>query len=62
MSAQSALDNTLREILQVVQPSPKDWTTRLQIIHELREAIESMESLRGDLCNSFMVVHSTVSR
>ncbi|XP_068315400.1 protein HESO1 [Pyrus communis] len=53
MSAQSALDNTLREILRVVQPSPKDWTTRLQIIHQLREAIESMESLRGATVEPF---------
>ncbi|TQE07213.1 hypothetical protein C1H46_007266 [Malus baccata] len=53
MSAQSALDNTLREILHVVQPLPEDWTARSQIIHELRQAIESMECLRGATVEPF---------
>lgn len=55
MSAQSTLENTLKEILRVVKPLREDWTTRLQIIDELRGAVESVESLRGDLCYNFMV-------
>ncbi|BFG22726.1 hypothetical protein CerSpe_090000 [Prunus speciosa] len=53
MSAQSALENTLKEILRVVKPLREDWTTRLQIIDELRGAVESVESLRGATVEPF---------
>ncbi|XP_020412443.1 protein HESO1 isoform X4 [Prunus persica] len=53
MSAQSTLENTLKEILRVVKPLREDWTTRLQIIDELRGAVESVESLRGATVEPF---------
>lgn len=50
MSAYSALENVLKEILQVVKPLPEDWEKRSRVIDELRRVVESVESLRGNFC------------
>lgn len=50
MSAYSALENVLKEILKVVKPLPEDWEKRFRVIGELRRAVESVESLRGNCC------------
>ncbi|XP_057475650.1 protein HESO1 [Actinidia eriantha] len=47
MSAHGTLELILRDILRVITPLREDWTTRFQIIEELRAVVQSVESLRG---------------
>ena len=37
------------EILEVLKPKQEDKATRDQVINELQEVVESMQSLRGNL-------------
>ncbi|KAF5453589.1 hypothetical protein F2P56_028486 [Juglans regia] len=53
MSAYSALENVLKEILQAVKPVPEDWEKRSRVIDELRRVVESVESLRGATVEPF---------
>jgi hypothetical protein len=57
MSSYITLEHILKEILQVVKPQQHDWSTRYQVIEELRIVLESVESLRGNLC-----FHDSVTR
>ena len=47
MSAHGTLELILRDILRVITPLREDWSTRFQIIEELRAVVQSVESLRG---------------
>ena len=49
MSANSTLEHILVEILEVLKPKQEDLATRAQVINELQEVVESVQSLRGDL-------------
>ncbi|KAK3031927.1 hypothetical protein RJ639_036723 [Escallonia herrerae] len=46
MNANNLLELTLRDILNVINPSRDDWSIRFRIIEELRDVIQSIESLR----------------
>lgn len=47
MSAYSALEPPLREILRVIIPLGEDWAVRFQIINDLKAIVGSVDSLRG---------------
>ena len=47
--ANSTLEHILVEILKVLKPKQEDKATRDQVINELQEVVESMQSLRGNL-------------
>ncbi|KAK2968542.1 hypothetical protein RJ640_009387 [Escallonia rubra] len=47
MNANNLLEFALRDILNVINPSRDDWSIRFRIIEELRDDIQSIESLRG---------------
>ncbi|XP_061995625.1 protein HESO1-like [Rosa rugosa] len=47
------MENTLREIIRVLEPLPTDRETRCQILRELQGAVESVESLRGATVEPF---------
>ncbi|KAK1572014.1 hypothetical protein Q3G72_026219 [Acer saccharum] len=53
MSDHSILEPTLKEILNVINPLREDWDIRIGIIHELRSAVQSVESLRGAIVEPF---------
>lgn len=44
------LDRVIKDILRVVEPLQDDWTARFQVINELRNVVQSIESLRGSAC------------
>ena len=46
--AESNMENTLREILRVLEPLPEHREARWQFLRELQGAVESVETLRGD--------------
>ena len=47
--ANSTLEHILVEILKVLKPKQEDKATRDQVINELQEVVESVQSLRGNL-------------
>lgn len=47
MNRNPILDPTLQEILQVIKPTRADWDTRITVIDQLRNVLQSVESLRG---------------
>ncbi|KAK9913598.1 hypothetical protein M0R45_037409 [Rubus argutus] len=47
------MENTLREILRVIEPLPTDRQTRCLILQELQEAVRSVQSLRGATVEPF---------
>lgn len=47
MNSHYSLETTLRDILQVVNPTGDDWSKRFQVINDLRAVVESLEVLRG---------------
>ncbi|XVF83731.1 hypothetical protein PTKIN_Ptkin16aG0515400 [Pterospermum kingtungense] len=53
MNSFSQVESTLKEILEVIKPSRDDWVTRLKIIDEVREVVQSMENLRGATVEPF---------
>lgn len=53
MNSYSQVESTLQEVLEVIKPLREDWVTRQKIIDELREVVQSMESLRGNLYVTF---------
>ncbi|XVE69236.1 hypothetical protein DITRI_Ditri09bG0136100 [Diplodiscus trichospermus] len=53
MNSYSQVESTLKEILEVIKPLREDWVTRFKIIDELREVVQSMESLRGATVEPF---------
>ncbi|OMO59090.1 putative zinc finger protein [Corchorus capsularis] len=53
MNSFSQVESTLKEILDVIKPLREDWVTRFKIIDELREVVQSMESLRGATVEPF---------
>lgn len=62
MSAYNTLEHILREVLEVLKTLQEDWETRSQFINELRGVVESVESLRGNLCfHSFMVCQKIIN-
>lgn len=48
MNRNPVLDPTLQEILQVVKPTRADWDTRITVLDQLRDVLQSVESLRGE--------------
>lgn len=53
MDSYSVIESTLKEILKVIVPPREDWVTRLKVIDELRNVVQSMESLRGATVEPF---------
>ncbi|EOY18090.1 hypothetical protein QUC31_006632 [Theobroma cacao] len=53
MNSYSQVESTLQEVLEVIKPLREDWVTRQKIIDELREVVQSMESLRGATVEPF---------
>ncbi|XP_022746059.1 protein HESO1-like [Durio zibethinus] len=53
MDSYSQVESTLKEVLDVIKPLRDDWVTRFKIIDELREVVQSMESLRGATVEPF---------
>lgn len=53
MNSNYTLAVTLRDILQVVNPTQDDWSKRFQIINDLRSVVESLEVLRGATVEPF---------
>ncbi|XP_008461703.2 protein HESO1 isoform X1 [Cucumis melo] len=47
------LDRVTKDILRVVEPLQDDWTARFQVINELRNIVQSIESLRGATIEPF---------
>lgn len=50
MNTRSVLEHALTEILHVINPLREDLETRMQIIDELRDAVSTIDSLRGTTC------------
>ncbi|GMI80756.1 hypothetical protein HRI_001744900 [Hibiscus trionum] len=53
MNPYRQVESTLKEILEVIKPLQEDWITRFKIIDELREIVQSIESLRGATVEPF---------
>ncbi|CAN7062664.1 hypothetical protein IGI04_016873 [Brassica rapa subsp. trilocularis] len=53
MNRNPVLDPTLQEILQVVKPTRADWDTRISVLDQLRNVLQSVESLRGATVQPF---------
>ncbi|KAG2309353.1 hypothetical protein Bca4012_081668 [Brassica carinata] len=53
MNRNPVLDPTLQEILQVIKPTRADWDTRITVIDQLRNVLQSVESLRGATVQPF---------
>ncbi|KAG2285299.1 hypothetical protein Bca52824_044903 [Brassica carinata] len=53
MNRNPVLDPTLQEILQVVKPTRADWDTRITVLDQLRDVLQSVESLRGATVQPF---------
>ncbi|XP_018483677.1 protein HESO1 [Raphanus sativus] len=53
MNRNPILDPTLQEILQVIKPTRADWDTRITVIDQLRNVLQSVESLRGATVQPF---------
>ena len=47
MSSNTQVEQTLRHILQVINPTRDDWEARFHIIEDVRDAVQTVESLRG---------------
>ncbi|XP_057523725.1 protein HESO1 [Amaranthus tricolor] len=53
MNTHSVLEHALTEILHVLNPLREDLETRMQIIDELRDAVSTIDSLRGATVEPF---------
>ncbi|KAK4367295.1 hypothetical protein RND71_015175 [Anisodus tanguticus] len=53
MNGYSLLEHTLRNILCSINPLEEDWSMRFQLLHELRDVVESIEILRGATVDPF---------
>ncbi|KAK1382216.1 TUTase domain-containing protein [Heracleum sosnowskyi] len=47
MSSYSRVEQTLQDILFLIKPNNDDWAVRFHIIQEVRDAVQTVESLRG---------------
>ncbi|KAL8090765.1 protein HESO1-like [Apium graveolens] len=47
MSSYSPVEQTLKTILPLINPTKDDWAVRFHIIEDVRDAVETVESLRG---------------
>ncbi|KAK1382220.1 TUTase domain-containing protein [Heracleum sosnowskyi] len=47
MSSYSLVEQTLKNILSLINPTKDDWAVRFHIIEDVRDAVETVESLRG---------------
>lgn len=41
------LESSIHELLEVIKPAQEDWRVRFQVIDDLKNVVESVESLRG---------------
>lgn len=48
MNLYSVLEPILLDVIDVISPLQADWEARLNTISELRDVVESVESLRGN--------------
>lgn len=48
MGSYNVLEPILKDILGMLNPLREDWETRMKVISDLREVVESVESLRGN--------------
>lgn len=48
MGSYIVLEPVLKDMLGMLNPLREDWETRMQVISDLREVVESVESLRGN--------------
>ncbi|XP_044508519.1 protein HESO1 isoform X3 [Mangifera indica] len=53
MNLYSVLEPTLQQVINMISPLPEDWNARLTIIFELKQVVESVESLRGATVEPF---------
>ncbi|WOG88171.1 hypothetical protein DCAR_0207405 [Daucus carota subsp. sativus] len=53
MSSNTQVEQTLRHILQVINPTRDDWEARFHIIEDVRDAVQTVESLRGATVEPF---------
>lgn len=49
MSFYGLVEHTLGEILLLINPTRDDWGMRLHIIEDVRAAVQTVESLKGNL-------------
>lgn len=47
MSSQSRVEQTLQDILLLIKPNNDDWAVRFHIAGEVRDAVQTVDSLRG---------------
>lgn len=47
MSAYSQLEQALQSILPMIKPERKDWAVRFDIMADVRDAVQTVENLRG---------------
>lgn len=47
MSSYSLVESTLQRILTLIKPKEDDWAVRFYILQEVRDAVETVESVRG---------------
>ncbi|KAK1382217.1 TUTase domain-containing protein [Heracleum sosnowskyi] len=53
MSSYSLVESTLQRILNLIKPNNDDWAVRFHIIQDVRDAVETVESLRGATVEPF---------
>ncbi|KDO69168.1 hypothetical protein CISIN_1g013307mg [Citrus sinensis] len=53
MGSYNVLEPILKDILGMLNPLREDWETRMKVISDLREVVESVESLRGATVEPF---------
>lgn len=47
MNSHNSLAIALNDILQVVNPTGDDWSTRFQVIEDLKSVVQTVDILRG---------------
>lgn len=53
MDVKSPLEQTLQYVLRKINPSEDDWSSRFQLIEELRAIVQPIDSLRGATVEPF---------
>ncbi|KAL8090770.1 protein HESO1-like [Apium graveolens] len=47
MNSYNRVEQTLQDVLSLIKPNNDDWAVRFQIIQEVGDAVQTLESLRG---------------
>nr|XP_017215863.1 PREDICTED: protein HESO1-like isoform X2 [Daucus carota subsp. sativus]XP_017215864.1 PREDICTED: protein HESO1-like isoform X2 [Daucus carota subsp. sativus]XP_017215865.1 PREDICTED: protein HESO1-like isoform X2 [Daucus carota subsp. sativus]XP_017215866.1 PREDICTED: protein HESO1-like isoform X2 [Daucus carota subsp. sativus] len=53
MSSHSQMEQALQNILSKIKPEREDWAVRFDIINDVRDAVQTVESLRGATVEPF---------